>query len=92
LKWIRNSGVDVKHIKSYRDSIGLRISVADAERLFETTIHAFQSVDREDVMLNRQVGAYLIPKEVPEQIQLVTGMSEFPTVPKHWSQFTIIAG
>jgi len=75
LEWL------VKHnvvtVENRGDSILATATVQDASDLFDTEFHSFRRADGKTLV--RQVGKFSIPKKYAEYVDMVFGLSEFPS-------------
>lgn len=75
MSWLESGSSEHFTIDKSADSIELNCSVAEAEKLFDTEIHAFVN-DNGRVIL-RHMGPYSMPSSVADVVDLVEGISDF---------------
>ncbi|GLE04692.1 hypothetical protein PINS_up013671 [Pythium insidiosum] len=62
-----------------RDSARLRMSVATAEKVFQTTLYEFEHHSDAGVRVVRPLKEYVVPQDIAEHVVFVDGLEAFPT-------------
>ncbi|KAJ0409226.1 hypothetical protein P43SY_006723 [Pythium insidiosum] len=62
-----------------RDSARVRMSVATAEKIFQTALYEFEHRSREGVRVIRPQKEYVLPPEIADHVVFVDGLEAFPT-------------
>eukprot|EP00475_Leptophrys_vorax_P004048 TRINITY_DN1239_c0_g1_i1.p1 TRINITY_DN1239_c0_g1~~TRINITY_DN1239_c0_g1_i1.p1 ORF type:complete len:640 (-),score=176.55 TRINITY_DN1239_c0_g1_i1:85-2004(-) len=81
VEWIKSFGVHDSDIRSFRDSISIKVPVSVAQSMFSTEFHNFNH-HQGGRTVTKQLGIYSIPAELADSIDLIGGISEFPSVRK----------
>lgn len=74
--WLKQGLSPDAELKQGYDAVEVELSVGDAEKLFETTLHIF--VDSTGFMIVRTLGEHSVPAEVAQAIDFVEGLADFP--------------
>ena len=75
MRWLVKHGAE--DLENHGDAIYAKATVAVASKLFKTEFRTFQHESGKTLV--RQFGSFVIPKDVAHHVEMVAGLSEFPT-------------
>jgi hypothetical protein len=67
-------------VNTYRDVIKTKMTVADAEKMFETSMYKYRSLVDPLVTVIRVGGPYSLPEDVAELVYVVEDILRLPRV------------
>jgi len=82
-QFVKHNGA--RYAKNGRDYVSTRFTVQKAEEFFGIELHNFQHVTK-NVRIIRAVSDYVIPAEIKDSVDFVSGLLEFPTLRKQAHQ------
>lgn len=71
---------DNVRLSKMHDKIHVKMTVAKASEMLQTSFGLFRSVQRRDIALPRVTGPYYLPEEIAEHVALVADLVRFPAI------------